>query len=79
MSSWLQSSLLHVHAVVNHACEHVNIPEYMKHFRTYTDFGNQGVTNTGENVRYIHVHTYIHTRAVVMINVGLAQAHPNNF
>ena len=34
-------------AVVNHAREHVNIPEYTEHFRTYTDLGNQGATNAG--------------------------------
>ena len=28
-------------AVVNHAREHVNIPEYMEHFRAYIDLGNQ--------------------------------------
>ena len=52
--------------VVNHTREHVNILEYTEHFRTYTDLGNQGATNAGENVRYIH------TWAVVTINVGLA-------
>ena len=31
----------------NHTREHVNIPEYMKHFRAYMDLGNQGVTNAG--------------------------------
>ena len=40
-------------------------PEYTEYFRTYTDLGNQGATNTGENVRYIHMW------AVVTINVGL--------
>ena len=49
----LQSSLLNtiqsskVHAVVNHACEHVNILVYTEHFRAYMDFGNQGATNIG--------------------------------
>ena len=33
--------------VVNHAREHVNIPEYTEYFRMYTDLGNQGVTNAG--------------------------------
>ena len=37
------------------------------------DLGNQGATNVDENVRYIHT-----TRAIVTINVGLAQAHSNN-
>ena len=37
----------------------------------YTDLGNQGVTNAGKNVRYIH------TWAVATINVGFAQACPN--
>ena len=32
-------------AVVNHAHEHVNIQEYMEHFRGCTDLGNQGVIN----------------------------------
>ena len=50
--------VLAVHAVVNHGCEHVNIPEYMEHFKMYTDLGNQGATNAGENVIYI-MHTYI--------------------
>ena len=36
-----------VHAVVDHVHEHVNIPEYTEHFRTYTDLGNQGATNAG--------------------------------
>ena len=27
---------------------------YTEYFRTYTDLGNQGATNAGENVRYIH-------------------------
>ena len=41
-----------IHAVqssagVDHACEHVNIPEYTEHFRAYTDLRNQGVTNVG--------------------------------
>ena len=47
----------------------VDIQDYMD---KYTDLGNQGVTNVGENVRYMH------TRVVVMINVGLAQTKPNN-
>ena len=34
-------------AVVNQAHEHVNILEYMEHFRVYTDLRNQGVTNAG--------------------------------
>ena len=34
-------------AVVNHAHEHINIPEYMEQFRVYTDLGNQGATNAG--------------------------------
>ena len=42
--------VLAVCAVVNHAREHVNIPEY-------TDLGNQSATNVDENIRYIH--TYI--------------------
>ena len=37
----------------------------------YTDLGNQGVTNTGENVRYIH--TYM---TDVMINVGSLRLTP---
>ena len=36
-------------AVVNHAREHVNIPEYVEYFRAYTNLGNQGATNTGVN------------------------------
>ena len=38
----------------------------------YMDLGNQGATNAGKNIGYIH------TWAIVTINVGLAQAHPNN-
>ena len=63
-------------SVVNHAREHVNIPEYTENFKAYTDLRNQGATNTGENVIYM-IHTYIHTRAAVTINVGLAQVRPN--
>ena len=37
----------------------------------YTDLGNQGATNVGENVRYIH------KLAVVTINVLLSQACPS--
>ena len=33
--------------VVNQAHEHINIPEYMGHFRVYMDLRNQGVTNAG--------------------------------
>ena len=33
-------------AVVNHAREHVKIPEYTDHIRAYMDLGNQGVTNS---------------------------------
>ena len=33
--------------VVTHACEHVNIPEYVEHFKVYMDLGNQGATNAG--------------------------------
>ena len=36
-----------VHAVVDHTREHVNIPEYTEHFRTYTDLRNQGAANAG--------------------------------
>ena len=43
----------------------------MENFRTYTGHRNQGATNAGENVRYIH------TWAVVTINAELAQARPN--
>ena len=34
-------------AVVNHAHEHINIPEYTEHFRVYRDLGNQSATNAG--------------------------------
>ena len=44
-------------------------------YSIYMDLWNHGATNVGENVRYIHI--YIHMRAVVTINVELAQAHPN--
>ena len=44
----------------------------MEQFRACMDLGNQGVINAGEMLD-----TYIHTLAVVTINVGLAQAHPN--
>ena len=51
--------------------------EVQEHFRAYTDLGNQGATNTGQMIQ-----TWIDTiilcaGAIVMINVGLAQAHPN--
>ena len=35
-------------AVVNHAREYVNIPEYTEHFGAFTDLGNQGATNAGK-------------------------------
>ena len=42
-----------VHAIVtctvNHAREHVNIPEYTEYFRAYMDHGNQGATNAWVN------------------------------
>ena len=50
--------------------------EYTAFWGIHMDLGNQGATNTGENVR--HIYTYIHTWAVVTINVGLAQA-PLNY
>ena len=54
---------------------HVNSVDIQDYMDKYMELGNQGATSMGENVRYIH--TYIHTRAVVTITVGLAQAHPN--
>ena len=43
----------------------------------YTDFGNLGATNMGLIVHTVD--TLIpHVRAIVMINVELAQACPNN-
>ena len=40
------------HAVQLSSCncksQHVNILEYMEHFRAYTDLRNQGATNVGE-------------------------------
>ena len=36
-----------VHAVLNHAREHVNILKYTEHFRAYMDLRNQGTTNAG--------------------------------
>ena len=45
--------ILAIHSI-NHVCEHVNIPEYTEHILAYMDLRNQGVTNAGENVRYIH-------------------------
>ena len=51
---------------------HVNSVDIQDHTDIYTDLGNQGATNTGENFRYIY------TRAIVTIDVGLAQAYSNN-
>ena len=34
-------------SVVNHAREHVNIPDYTEHFGAYADLGNQSATNAG--------------------------------
>ena len=34
-------------SVVNHAHEHVNIPEYTEYFKAYTNLENQGATNAG--------------------------------
>ena len=55
-----------VNQVVNHAREHVNMPEYTEHFRAYTDLGNQA------DILLFRVRW-----AVVMISVGLTQACPN--
>ena len=49
------------------------MPEYTAFLGIHMDLGNQGATSTGENV------TYIHTWAVVTINVELAQAHLNYY
>ena len=48
-------------------CEHANMPEYMEHFKTYTE--NQGATNAGKNFTYAG---RCHDQC------GLTQAHPNN-
>ena len=51
---------------------HMNSVDTCDYMDTCTDFRNQGATNTA-NVAYIHA------QAVIMINVGLAQAHPNYY
>ena len=57
---------------------HINIPEYTEHFRGCTDLRNKCTTK-----RRVNDTTYIQIIipcmwAVIMINVGLAQPHPNN-
>ena len=62
-----------MHAVVNHACEHVNILEYTEHVRVYTDLGTRVQQMRGKGYRYNQYSVY---GAVVMINVGLTQTCP---
>ena len=59
---------------VNHAREHVNIPEYTEHLTAYTDLRNQIRQTQGK--WYIVRFNYSVCGAVIMINVGLAQARP---
>ena len=69
------SSFLLFSRVVNHAREHVSIPEYTEYFRTYTDLGNQSAKNAGK--WYIHT-IILRTGAIVMINVGSLRLTPIN-
>ena len=52
-----QSSSIHPcwSVVKNLALEHINILEYTERFWVYTDLGNKGLTNAGENVRYMYI------------------------